>query len=90
MKDFVHLFDGRLSRRQVRTRVERFVENRIIDKEGEGQSTLYKIGKKYIENFDVVSVVVNKALKKSEKKNDWLILNDQEMTKELLVNPCFC
>ncbi|MEZ4881702.1 MAG: ATP-binding protein [Flavobacteriaceae bacterium] len=69
MKDFVHLFDGRLSRRQVRTRVERFLDNKMLDKEGEGSSTLYKTGKKYIESIDIFSEAFDIAMKKIEKKN---------------------
>lgn len=69
MKDFVHLFERRLSRRQVRTRVERFVDNTIIEKEGDGPSTLYRIGKGYIESFDVISEAVDKAMKKIERKD---------------------
>ncbi len=69
MKDFVHLFEGRLSRRQVRTRVERFVDSKMIDKDGEGSSTLYRMGKSDIGSVDVVSEALDIAMKKIKKKN---------------------
>lgn len=74
MKDFVNLFDGKLSRKQVRTRVEKFVNDKMLKKEGEGTSTTYIIGKNYIKELEVFSQALDIGMKEIEKKNK----NDQK------------
>jgi len=59
MKDFVDLFQGRLSRKQVRTIVEKLVESKDLNKHGKAKGTYYDIG----ENFKRSMEVTNKALK---------------------------
>jgi len=43
MKDFVRLFEDKLSRKQVRTRVEKFVINKILEQKGEGSNSTYEV-----------------------------------------------
>lgn len=69
MKEMVNLFEGRLSRKQVRVRVEKFVENKMLDREGEGSATIYKIGENYIKQMDVISKALDIGMKEMEKKN---------------------
>lgn len=73
MKDFVNLFEGNLSRKQVRTRVEKFVTSKMLDQEGEGSATTYKFGEQYLKGIDVFSQVLSIGMKeynKKTKKND--------------------
>ncbi len=66
----------------MRTRVERFVDSKMIDKDGEGSSTLYRMGKSDIGSVDVVSEALDIAMKKiARRKIPRLISNDQEMTR---------
>nr|WP_293304521.1 ATP-binding protein [Allomuricauda sp.] len=59
MKDFIDLFQDRLTRRQVRTIVEKLVESKELNQEGSGKGTYYTIG----ENFKKGMELLNKALK---------------------------
>lgn len=68
MKELVNLFEGRLSRKQVRVRVERFVENRMLDKEGDGSATFYIIGENYIKQMEVLSQAIDIGMKEIGKK----------------------
>lgn len=68
MKDFVMLFNDIFSRRQVRTRVEKFVENRMLEQEGEGKATTYKIGQNYIKEIDMYAEAFDIGMKEIEKK----------------------
>lgn len=43
MKDFVGLFEDKLSRKQVRFRVDKFVSNKILDQQGDGSTSTYKL-----------------------------------------------
>lgn len=69
MKEMVNLFEGRLSRRQVRVRVEKFVEDKMLDREGEGSATVYMIGENYIKQMDVISKAIDIGMKEIEKKS---------------------
>lgn len=72
MKDFVSLFDGKLSRRQIRVRVDKFVAVKSLGREGKGSSTTYKIGDNYIKEMEVFEQAVDIGMKEIErkKKND--------------------
>lgn len=58
MKDFEDLFEGSLSRKQVRTIVKKLVDNKSLSKQGEGKGTFYQVG----ENFQKKMNLLNKAL----------------------------
>jgi ATP-dependent DNA helicase RecG len=65
MKDFVGLFEGKLSRKQVRTRVEKFVSNETIEQQG----SIYKINDEYIKKMEVYAEAISKTISDLENKN---------------------
>lgn len=67
MKDFVGLFEGKLSRKQVRLRIEKFVINKMLKQEGEGSSSVYEIGENFINEMEVISEALNLGLKQMKK-----------------------
>ncbi|WP_221932054.1 ATP-binding protein [Flavobacterium restrictum] len=69
MKDFVGLFEDKLSRKQVRFRIEKFVTNKILKQEGEGSSSVYEIGENFINEIEVISEALSLGLKQLEKNN---------------------
>lgn len=69
MKEMVNLFNGRLSRKQVRVRVEKFVDEKMLFREGEGSATVYGIGENYIKQMDVISKAIDIGMKEMKKKN---------------------
>lgn len=69
MKDFVGLFEDKLSRKQVRFRIEKFVTNKILKQEGEGSSSVYEIGENFINEIEVISEALSLGLKQLERNN---------------------
>ncbi len=69
MKDFVNLFNGRLTRRQVSLRIDKFLNNKMLEKNGEGKLATYCIGQNYIKRMDVISQIIDIGIKEMEKKN---------------------
>lgn len=69
MKDLVNLFEGKLSRRQIRVRVNKFVLDDLLERDGEGSSTTYVFGKKYLKEIHVIMEAIDivKERKKSKK-----------------------
>jgi len=59
MNDFVYLFDGRLSRKQVRYSVEKLVKKNDLKREGEGKSTFYSIGENFINTMNIFSKAID-------------------------------
>ena len=78
MKDFVRLFEGKLSRRQVRFRVDKLVSNKTLEQEGEGSGSTYKLSQDYIKEIEVISEALNIGMKEINKKRNKSI----EMTKK--------
>lgn len=64
MKDFVDLFHGGLTRKQVRTIVEKLVESKELNKQGTGKGTYYTIGENFLKGMEIFG----KALKIGMKK----------------------
>jgi len=64
MKDFVGLFEDKLSRKQVRTRVEKFVLNETIEQQG----TVYKINDEYIKKMEVLAEAISKTISDLQSK----------------------
>ncbi len=58
MMDFVDLFQGRMTRKQVRNVVDKLVENKDLTKKGRGKGTYYVVG----ENFKKTMEMINQAL----------------------------
>ncbi len=69
MKDFVGLFEGKLSRKQVRFRVEKLVINKKLKQEGEGSSSMYEVGENYVKEMEVVFQALDIGMKEIQKKN---------------------
>lgn len=78
MKDFVGLFEDKLSRKQVRLRVEKLVTNQQLKQEGESSSSIYEIGEKFINNMELLSEALSLGLKALEKEKD----NKTERTRK--------
>lgn len=66
MKDFVILFEDKLSRKQVRNRVEKFV----LDKTIEQQGSIYKINEEYIKKMEEYAEAISKTISILESKNE--------------------
>ncbi len=67
MKDFVGLFGHKLSRKQVRSRVEKFVLNNVLEQNGEGINSTYILSANYIKQIEVFSQAVDIGMKVLEK-----------------------
>lgn len=67
MKDFVALFEDKLSRKQVRFRVEKFVANKMLKQEGEGSSSVYEVGENYVKEKEVAFQAFEIGMKEIEK-----------------------
>lgn len=67
MKDFAKLLEGHLTRRQVRTVIDKLVASQLLIKEGEGPSTTYKIAEKYIKNSALVARAFDLGIKEMKK-----------------------
>ncbi|WP_291965911.1 ATP-binding protein [Maribacter sp.] len=70
MKDFVDLFQGRLSRKQVRIIVSKLVENKELKKSGIGKGTYYDIGENYIKSMEVLSKALHIGLQQMENNKE--------------------
>jgi ATP-dependent DNA helicase RecG len=66
MKDFVVLFEDKLSRKQVRNRIEKFVLNESIDQQG----LVYKISEEYIKKMEVYAEAISKTITDLKNKNE--------------------
>lgn len=70
MKDFVGLFEDKLSRKQVRFRVEKFVLNKILEQKGEGSTSTYEIANEYLNQMEVIAEAITKTINDLESKNE--------------------
>ena len=59
MSDFVDLFEGRLTRKQVRYIVDKLVKQNDLKREGEGKGTYYSIGENYINTMKILSKAID-------------------------------
>lgn len=78
MKDFVGLFEDKLSRKQVRFRVDKLVSNKTLEQQGEGSTSTYKLSNYYIKEIEVISEAFNIGMKEMIKKQS----KNAEMAKE--------
>lgn len=78
MKDFVGLFEDKLSRKQVRFRVDKLVSNKTLEQQGEGSTSTYKLSEYYIKEIEVISEAYNIGMKEIIKKQS----KKDEMAKE--------
>lgn len=63
MTDFVDLFEGRLTRKQVRYIVDKLVEKRDLRREGEGKGTIYAIGENFLKTMSILSKAIDIGIK---------------------------
>lgn len=63
MKDFIDLFEGRLTRKQVRYSVNKLVEKNDLKREGEGKGTVYSVGENFIKTMGFLSKAIDIGLK---------------------------
>ncbi len=70
MKDFAKLLEGHLTRRQVRTVIDKLVSSQLLIKEGEGASTTYKIAEKYIKNTALVARAFDLGIEEMKKRGE--------------------
>ncbi|WP_205958065.1 ATP-binding protein [Flavivirga algicola] len=68
MGDFANLFEGKLSRRQVRARVDKFVNDKMIEQVGSGKSTKYILGENYIKEMEVIYKAIDIVRKTNNKE----------------------
>ena len=66
MKDFIILFEDKLSRKQIRIRIEKLVQNEIIEQQG----TSYKIKDAYLKKMELYSEAISKTISNLESKNE--------------------
>jgi ATP-dependent DNA helicase RecG len=82
MKDFVGLFEDKLSRKQVRFRVDKFVSNKILEQQGDGSTSTYKLSDDYIKQIEGISQAINIGMKEMEKKERQQIEKAKERPKK--------
>ncbi len=70
MKDFVGLFEDKLSRKQVRTRIEKFVINKILEQKGEGSNSTYQVASDYLNRMEVIGEAIIKTLNDLDNKKE--------------------
>lgn len=63
MKDFVDLFQGRLTRKRVRSIVDKLVENEQLSKHGIGKGTYYTVGDNHIKEMEIIEKAINIGMK---------------------------
>ena len=70
MTDFVDLFEGRLTRKQVRYIVDKLVEKRDLKRDGEGKGTVYSIGENFIKTMSVLSKAIDIGIKHMKENGE--------------------
>ena len=70
MKDFVDIFDGRLSRKQVRNIVENLVNNRQLNKNGTGKGTFYTVGENFVQRMKIFDKALNIGMNQLKKDGE--------------------
>lgn len=70
MKDFVDLFQGRLTRKQVRNVVEKLVERKQLSKHGTGKGTYYKVGDNYVKSMRVIDKAIDIGIRKLKEDGE--------------------
>ena len=59
MKDFIGLFEDKLSRKQVRLKVEKLLDAKVLILKGEGINSYYEATNKYIEGITFIADIIN-------------------------------
>ncbi len=70
MNDFVDLFEGRLTRKQVRYTIDKLVKKKDLKRTGEGKGTVYSIGDNFIQTLKVLSKALNIGIEQLKKSGE--------------------
>eukprot|EP01029_Cantina_marsupialis_P023963 TRINITY_DN6048_c0_g3_i1.p1 TRINITY_DN6048_c0_g3~~TRINITY_DN6048_c0_g3_i1.p1 ORF type:complete len:578 (-),score=87.58 TRINITY_DN6048_c0_g3_i1:482-2215(-) len=70
MKDFGDLFDGQLTRKQVRTIVKKLVENKSLSQHGEGKGSHYKVGENFQKRMNLIGKALDIGFQQLKKNGD--------------------
>ena len=72
MRDFVALFEGKLTRKQVRLRIEKLLETKTLKVIGEGINSHYEVGDNYIKGMETIFEVldIGKKILDNRRRND--------------------
>jgi ATP-dependent DNA helicase RecG len=70
MNDLVDLFEGRVTRKQVRYVVEKLVTKNDLKRAGEGKGTTYSIGENFINTMSVLSKALDLGFKQMKENGD--------------------
>ncbi len=81
MKDFAKILEPHMTRRQVRSLIERLYSKGILDKDGKGPGTKYFISQDFINGSSIVVQALGIGLEEL-KKRGILGSNGQEMSKK--------
>lgn len=70
MNDFMDLFEGRLTRKQVRYTVDKLVDKDDLKREGEGKGTFYLIGDNFINTMSVLSKAIDIGMRQLKDQGE--------------------
>lgn len=70
MGDFVTLFEGHLTRRQIKTYVQQLKENQILKSEGKGSGTFYLLGDRYKKNSELIDKAIGIGFEELKKRGE--------------------
>lgn len=70
MKDFVELFSGHLSRRQVKNIISQLVENNVLKIEGVGSGSIYSITEDYIKEMAIRQKALDLGLEELKNRGE--------------------
>ncbi len=68
MGDFANLFSGHLSRKQIRTYIEKLVESGLLSYDGEGKMRTYSLSKRYENEMALITKAVQIGLDEMSKQ----------------------
>jgi len=70
MNDFIDLFEGRLTRKQVRYMIDKLVVKRDLNREGEGKGTVYAVGENFIKTMNVLSKAIDIGIRQMKDNGE--------------------
>ncbi|MHA8066721.1 ATP-binding protein [Aquirufa sp. ROCK2-A2] len=70
MKDFVDLFQGRLTRKQVRSTVDKLVKNKELNQQGVGPGTYYTVGENFVKGMELLGKAIEIGIKQLKEDGE--------------------
>jgi len=70
MKDFIQLFGGKLSRKQLNSRINKLLKEGALDRIGVGKGTAYRTGEKFIASMEVFQKAIDIGMKKLKDEGE--------------------